>query len=180
MVKALPSQGFLHELFSYDKESGELIWRGRPQSHFKSDNEWRRWNTRYAGKSSGTIIRPEAPRRMVTINHLDYPAHRIIWKLVTGSEPPEVDHRDRDGTNNKFSNLREATHEQNCQNRVRAKKSTMPTGVRYSGRRFYAAITVNGERRHLGMFDSELEASLAYRSAAQSLHGEFAAEAANG
>lgn len=43
--------------------------------------------------------------------------HRIVWALTYGYIPKELDHIDRDPTNNHISNLREVTHAENCLNR---------------------------------------------------------------
>ena len=46
-----------------------------------------------------------------------YKEHQLIWLLVTGEWCfPEVDHRDTDGTNNRWRNLRRATRIQNMHN----------------------------------------------------------------
>lgn len=49
--------------------------------------------------------------------------HRIVWVLHNHNLPPELDHRDRDKTNNKIDNLRETTHYDNCENRGSSKVS---------------------------------------------------------
>lgn len=60
--------------------------------------------------------------------------HRLAFLLATGEQPLEVDHEDTDRANNKLSNLRAATREQNGQNRRKkgsnsTRSSDLPTGV---------------------------------------------------
>lgn len=90
--------------------------------------------------------------------------------------PPdrEVDHIDGDGLNNRRSNLRLATRAENMRN-------TGPFSGRFKGvhfdkqtGRWRAQIKHNGRRFSLGRYGTEVEAALAYNSAALQLHGEFA------
>lgn len=46
-----------------------------------------------------------------------YQAHRVAWFLMTGQQPNEIDHVDRDKANNQWANLRDVTHSANCLNR---------------------------------------------------------------
>jgi hypothetical protein len=89
----------------------------------------------------------------------------------------EVDHIDHDGLNNRRSNLRFATHAENCRNRrLPANSTTKVKGVTrdLSGWRYLAKIMLDGKTRYLGTFDSPHEAGTAYDLAAVELHGEFA------
>jgi HNH endonuclease len=90
-----------------------------------------------------------------------------------------ADHRDHNGLNNRRSNLRLATTEQNGSNRQKDKRAggalsldkgvTLRSGV---AERFEAHIRVNGKAIYLGRFDSEIQA---YDTAARKYFGEFAA-----
>lgn len=93
-------------------------------------------------------------------------------------EAKEIDHIDGDGLNNRRSNLRSATHQQNCGNRPRTKKNKVGfKGVfRSSNRRdrWVAQIQLNGRSQHLGVFASPKQAALAYDRAALEAFGKFA------
>ncbi len=100
--------------------------------------------------------------------------HRLILNAPKGLV---VDHIDHNGLNNRKSNLRLCTNRQNQQNR----RPTRGSNSRYKGvhwcnthRKFRARITHNGERLHLGYFDSEIDAAKAYDKKARELFGEFA------
>src|SRR5581483_6716114 len=125
-LRRLPSREYLLERLHYDEGDGNLYWHFRPRLHFKSDAEARRWNTRYAGTLAGSITRPHAPRRQVTIDARDYFAHHIVWKIITGDDAPELDHKDRNDLNNKFENLQSATRAQNMFNRKRTRRNGLP------------------------------------------------------
>jgi hypothetical protein len=102
-----------------------------------------------------------------------YLAHRLAWVLVTGQQPPSViDHKDADGRNNRWANLRAATDALNGANRRR--QGTHSKGTHNLKGRWQAHIRVNGKKLHLGSFGTEEEAHAAYVKAAIEHFGEFA------
>lgn len=88
-----------------------------------------------------------------------------------------IDHIDHGGLNNQRHNLRAASRAQNQHNQqARPPASSRYKGVHWhtKGRKWRAAISVNGKGRHLGMFVSEEAAALAYNAAALEAFGPFA------
>lgn len=102
----------------------------------------------------------------------------IIWVLMYGRWPEEeIDHRDKDRSNNKFSNLRECTRTSNMQNRRWNNpngKGVTFRGEKPIGRQWQAQIQVNKKKMQLGFYATAEEAAEAYRQAALEHHGEFA------
>lgn len=171
---------FVRKVLDYDPESGILLWRERQKQDFKRSYEFKRWNSRYAGKKAGTISNPKrgTPYLRVKLNGKTYEAHRLIWFYMTDEWPlHEIDHRDSDGLNNRWLNLRNATDQQNCANRsVRSDNSLGIKGVYFDkeSRRYRAEIQVSGRKIYLGRFDTPEEGSRAYMAAAAHHFGEFA------
>jgi hypothetical protein len=96
-------------------------------------------------------------------------AHRIIWAMQHGRWPKEVDHINRDKSDNRLVNLRETTRSHNLAN-----QSKLPKGVVVlRGKYFQAVIGIDGTRKYLGSFPSAEAARAAYVAAHKAHHGEF-------
>jgi len=92
--------------------------------------------------------------------------------------PPEfvVDHINHDSLDNRRSNLRLATHAQNSANMKRhnTKNNKPYKGVHKNKTKWRAVISQYGKYKHIGNFDTQIEAAKAYDSKAIELFGEFA------
>lgn len=97
--------------------------------------------------------------------------HRAAWLLMTGAWPAlEIDHDDRNRANNRWKNLREATHAQNRQNLSRRGKHGRLRGALPYHRKWKSMIRVGGVTQYLGLFTTEEEAHAAYCTAKLRLH----------
>lgn len=84
--------------------------------------------------------------------------------------PLEIDHDNRDGTDNRWDNLLDSDRFLNNQNKgLMVNNTSGYTGVSRSLQRWQAKITRNGVEVYLGTFDSPEEASSAYRLAKENL-----------
>lgn len=94
-----------------------------------------------------------------------------------------VDHVNRNGLDNRRSNLRIASHRQNMANRRFKVGVSGFRGVHRWGKRWSANVSVDGTPTVVGVFDTALEAARAYDAAAKTAYGAFAVlnfpEAAN-
>ena len=102
----------------------------------------------------------------------NYLAHRLAFLFMTGKFPPLlVDHINGDRTDNRWCNLRNATHEINTQNaRPRKNKAVPLLGVSRYGERFRTKITAEGKDYFLGYFKTAEEAHETYIKAKRQLH----------
>lgn len=166
--KQMPPQDTLRALFDYDADTGVLTWRAVKFSRIPS------------GTEAGCIDREGVKGyRKVRINYVRYYVHRVIWCWMYGEIPSgtEIDHLNGVKSDNRLSNLRAATSEQNKWNRAatRTSKTGLKGATLHKPTGLYAStIKKNGKRHHLGYFKTAEEAHEAYQKAAAELHGEFA------
>ncbi len=121
--------------------------------------------------------------------HSWHVSHGYVVSEVSGIEirlhnlvhPPPVgffnDHVHGDTLDNRKSELRTCTHQQNCFNRKRSTANTSGhKGVSWNKvrRKWSAHIKAGGKISILGYFNDKNDAANAYKEAAQRLFGEFA------
>ena len=165
------TQNLLHEIFAYDPETGVLSHKDRPRWMFKSgynggETSWKTWNTQNAGKAvancgSGGYLR-------VNINGNRYFAHRLIWVMVNGEWPEEIDHINGDRTDNRLCNLRAVSRQENLRNLAkRSDNSSGHTGVSFSKRDgvYVAYIGIGNKTKVIGRYSTAEEAAEARHNA---------------
>src|SRR5690349_9161756 len=176
--KPLPSRAYLNRLLRYEPDTGKLYWKRRDVSEFRDSGPFSaqdfctRWNTRFAGKEAFTAVERRSQEvsgyRVGIFKSTRYKAHRIIWKMVRGSNPQQIDHIDGNTLNNRIENLRSVTNRGNSLNqRLRSTNTSGINGVRYvEGRNLWEAkIKVLGRFVYLGRFSLKKEAVAARRAA---------------
>lgn len=161
-AKPLPDQGFLLQCFDYDPSTGELLWKARDPSTFVATSERpaahqaKNFNARFVGRPA--LASPRANGYLAgSINSEMFYAHRVIWKLVTGQEPDDVDHKDGNRQNNAWNNLRSVSRTDNLKNRCLSSNNTSGFhGVSYSRRhKLWSASIGDGPGSHLGWFPNK-------------------------
>jgi putative intracellular protease/amidase len=157
----------LREILAYEPETGVFTWR---------INAGPRGRGRPGHRAGGS--RGGRGRLAIRIAGRNYASHRLAWLHVTGAWPAEhIDHINGDPSDNRFANLREATHAENMRNSKRNLRNTSGVkGVRWHkrDRRWEAYITVDGRVIYLGSSKTAEDAHAAYAAAAREFHGEFA------
>ena len=113
--------------------------------------------------------------RMITVGYKKQNLLRMHCVILPPTPGMTVDHIDRDGLNNRRSNLRLANGSQQRANRSRRDGCRSKyRGVTRHRNKWYARITKDGARIDLGLYHIEEDAARAYDAAAAQLHGEFA------
>lgn len=157
----LPSLERLNELFEYCPETGELIWRvsqGRVRAGELAD------------------CRHKLGYLAVCVDGCNYRVHRICFKMATGQEPEETDHRNGIPSDNRLTNLRASDKLGNSRNAKMQKNNTSGAcGVywRKETKKWRASVWVGGRggrNENLGCFD-DFEEAVAARKAAEIKYG---------
>lgn len=166
------------ELYNLDTETGQLIWKPRPQDHFFDRPKWLRYQRHRCGKPAGTIDK-WGYVKVLDRDGKKVCAHRVIWEMLNGpiAEGALIDHIDRVRHNNRPSNLRLADDCSNGWNRGKHRNNKSGIkGVSWNKRRgkWISVISHNRKTLTLGFFDSKGMAAVAYAKAALRFHGQFA------
>lgn len=137
----------LQDYFSYNPVTGEVS----------------RIYTRGRGKLG--VITTKNSTGYLCVNHKNkvYNLHRLAWFLYHGKWPEnQLDHVNRDRTDNRIENLREATNRENSMN-----KESFRGGVYKNNKtgKWRAQIQINGKSIKLGTFTTKELAQQAYRDA---------------
>ena len=156
------TQERLRQVLHYDPDTGIFRWKVSPSNSVKF------------GSIAGCVN--TIGYWQISIDNERCLGHRIAWRYMTGNWPiNDIDHKDRDRSNNRWDNLREATRGQNLSN----SKSRCASGLKGAyykkhRKKWFSHIRHDGIIYRLGDFDTAEEAHAAYAREAKRLHGEFA------
>lgn len=161
---------YLRSVYSYDENSGVVAWKRRPVEDFKTERAWKIWNARFPGTVAGNLT--EDGYIDLSIGESRMPAHRIIWLLVYGEMPDQIDHINGIRSDNRLSNIRAVDNKTNLKNQ--SLRATNKSGVMGVVQRSYgswrAEIGVDGKRINLGTFIDKQDA-IAARLKAERRYG---------
>jgi hypothetical protein len=143
------------DLLEYNKSTGDLIWKCGQRKGM------------IAGSDNGGYIRVKCYGK-------NFYAHRIIWYMIHGYHPQEIDHINGIKHDNRIANLRDVSRSLNCFNKP-CNSNTGLRGVyfRKDRQKYTTSITKDGVTYYLGQYDSKEEAYKAYCDMYQSLLGDF-------
>ena len=161
----LPPLEVLQQAFDYRPETGEVFWRHRPLDFFRDKRAQSIANAR-AGKEATSVARNRWGYEWKKVGltwdssrqRRNILAHRIIWKLMTGDEPPEqIDHIDGNALNNRWANLRDGTATNHMNRAMPKDNSSGVTGVYWMAkkRKWAAGVKIEGRSKHLGLFSPD-------------------------
>ena len=153
----------LRDSLRYDPDTGEFRWK------MIDKHSWVK-----VGDIAGFSC-PTNGYHLIKIGGRSYRAHRLAWLYMTGEWPNDrIDHRNTNKADNRWSNLREATHGQNMIHSAPYKKRLpLPKGVFKNGNKFGSQIRFEGKKVFLGNHATPELAHQRYIEEAEKLHGEF-------
>lgn len=156
----LDSRTRLLEHLRYDKDTGHFYWIKKTSSASRVN----------VGDKAGSIDRKGYTK--IIFNGKSYCAHRLAWLFVYGEWPEDqIDHINRKKSDNRISNLRQATNQINHKNKpLQANNTSGHSGItrRYGGWR--VRIGVDGKRVHGGDF-KDLQEAIAARDLLKQRYG---------
>ncbi len=160
----------LRRRLSYEPETGIFRWISGPAN---------RVGIVAGSVRSGEPDKEGRRRRIINIAGVLYRANRLAWFYMTGEWPAaDVDHKDGDCQNDRWSNLRQATRTQNNVNTSkRPVGASGARGVLYDPRYrlpWKACASINNKTTVLGRFATRDEAIQARAAFNQRHYGEFA------
>ena len=153
---SIPSVQRVREAFSYDPDTGHLVWRIRTS------------NRAAIGKEAGS---PDGQGyRILMLDKCLLRTHRVAWAHFHGSWPKGfIDHINGNRSDNRINNLRDVSNAVNLQNSVKIQRNNT-TGFRgvWIERKsgvFVAEMSMNRKKYTLGRFKTAEEAAAAYAKA---------------
>lgn len=153
----------LREMLNYDPQTGIFTWKIRPSPAAAAGDK--------AGCFDRGYIRIKVKGKL-------YNAHRLAWFYCYGINPINIDHINRDSTDNRIDNLREASQSQNRANSRNRKTKTKSglKGVYYQKHTslWFASMGSAGVYKYLGSWKDKKDAAIAYDEALVREFGEFA------
>ena len=154
MTNERPTPELLHKILRYVPETGELYWRERTSDLHAVDSLRRAWNKRYAGKEAMTTKHYKGYLYGCIFNKKLF-AHRVIFAMVYGYWPEQVDHINHKKSDNRIENIREVTAAENNRNAPLISTNTSGyNGVRWdkNSGKWIASMDFKGKYKHLGCF----------------------------
>ena len=147
---------YLRSILHYDQETGIFTWKVSTSRRVRVGD--------VAGCSNG------GGYLQIMVQSRLHLTHRLAWLYTYGEWPKDqIDHINRNRSDNRISNLREATHTQNARNMSKASNNTSGhPGVHWYSRdsKWLAHITHNYKQIHLGCFNT-IEEALSARKAGE-------------
>ena len=114
-MKTLPHVKYLRAIFHYEENTGDVLWKinasasrrvGTSASRVEGDAGALRRNTRAAGRGKPIGKGKKGARVYIILDNQTYRRDQIVWKLVNGTEPPEViTHKNGDLMDDRIQNL---------------------------------------------------------------------------
>ena len=143
-----PTAEYLRSILHYDPATGIFTWKVSTSNRVK------------VGDVAGC---PEGHGYLqIRVQGRLHKAHRLAWLYVYGTWPKDqIDHINRNRSDNRIANLRDVTQKQNMQNASKYSHNTSGhPGVHWRSDRakWWALIASDGQKHYLGCYNTIEEA----------------------
>lgn len=147
-----PNKEYLHSIFKYDNG---ILYRIKD------------------GAKAGSMDKGYCK---IQIGKKSYRRNRLVYIMHYGDIPHKkvIDHINGDSTDDRIENLNAITQGQNLQKKNKKPKSSSNfCGVHFCKKhnKWRATITVNKKQSHIGYFENEIDAAMAYNEKSLILYG---------
>lgn len=175
----LPPAELMRQLFDYDPETGEFLYKERDEQSFsparpaaatfERDEAWAlsAWNAQWAGRRAGSV--GKIGYRILSVGLKRMPAHRVAWAIFYGEWPKlQIDHIDGDRGNNRIANLRQVSPAENQKNMRRYATNTSGVSGVYLHKAsglWHGVLSINRRPVSIGYFKTIDQAAVAMRIA---------------
>ena len=156
------TQERIKEILDYDPMTGEFVWKVERSGYVKK------------GKKAGS--RHRTGYITITVDNIAYKAHRLAWLYVYGELPNSpLDHINGDRKDNRISNIRQTSNNENQWNRYKARRDNACTellGVSWHKARgkWRVHISVDKKNLYLGSYPTAEEGYAIYLRFKELLH----------
>lgn len=159
-MKKRPTLAQLRKILKYDPETGIFTW-------LRDHNNGRMKYGSRAGRADARGY------RAIGIDNELYSEHHLAWVFVYGEWPKQIDHKNRNKSDNRIANLRKATTSQNALNRKYKGSRSGHRNIFLHKGKYKVELRVDGVLTFFGYFTS-LKRAIKVRNEARISHGEFA------
>lgn len=157
----LPSVDYLRKRLRYEPDTGKLFW-------LDYEGASKEWRTRWVGKEAFTALNDKG-YYIGSVDNVKYRANRVAWAIYYGEWPEQyLDHINGVTTDDRISNLRDVSHQENHRNSALRKNNTSGVnGVSWSksSGKWRVHVNVGGKYKHLGYFNNIEEAAAVRKQA---------------
>ena len=154
------TKDYLHQIFEY--KDGNLYYKKQTSPNSK------------IGKKVGSLT--NRGYLSTTIKSKFYLLHRLIFMMFYGYIPEQIDHINGIRIDNNIENLRDSENrnQQNAKLRKDNKSGIKNVYWFKELNKWKVDISVNGKRKHIGVFEDIELAELVAKEARSKYHGKFA------
>ena len=151
----------IDEFFDVDIENGKFYWKKVSKHH-----------PDLLGKEAGCL---GGDYWIIQINKQKIKRGRLLFFYINKRFPnPCIDHINGIKYDDRISNLREVTLQQNNWNhKTRKKQTSLPMGIRMVRGKYQARISINKKTIYLGVYSSIEKASQIYKEERIKLYGQY-------